>query len=142
MEKFIIFYIFIFIFVSEQSFSQDTTITEKKIIPAPQRMETKKEERVTPERSLPTIDMKEYIITGKEEIKLEPAEKKLEVDPEVLKGEEEKVLDIPEDIPKKPFEDTGVKYTKTIKIPEFEVGNLFHLTYGKYNELDVSQGKE
>ena len=137
MKKFVFCYLITFVFISGQSFSQDTTGVEEKIVPAPQRMETEKEEKVIPERKLPTIDMKEFIITGKEEIKLEPAEKSLEVSPEILKGEEETVSDIPEAIPRKPFEDTGVKYTKAIIIPEFEEGNFFHITYGRYNELDI-----
>ena len=136
MKKIIFYFLITFVFISGYSFSQDTTGVEKKIVPAPQRMETKKEEKVMPERKLPTIDMKEFIITGKEEIKLEPAEKSLEVSPEVLKGKEETVSDIFEVIPRKPFEDIGVKYTKAIEIPEFEEGNFFHLTYGRYNELD------
>ena len=111
MKNFIICSFVLFFFVFESTFSQDTTRTEKKIIPAPKKIETKKpeQEKVSPEKSLPPIDMKEYIIKGKEEIKLEPAEKNIEVKPEVKQSEKSEIKDIPEDLPKRPFEQSGIK---------------------------------
>ncbi len=139
MKKIIVFPLIILAFVYEHSYSQDSTNTEKKIVPAPQRIETKEEIEKEPEKekTLPVIDMKEFIITGKEEIKLEPGEKRLESDPDAVKSREEKVKDIPEVKLKKPFEGAGDKYTKTINIPMFEEGNLFYLTYGRYNEFNT-----
>ncbi len=139
MKNFIICSFVLFLFVFESTFPQDTTRTEKKIIPAPKKMETKKteQEKIVPEKSLPPIDMKEYIIKGKEEIKLEPAERNVEVKPEVKQSEKSEIKDVPEVLSKRPFEQTEIKSTKIINIPVFEEGNLFHLTYGRYNEFDA-----
>lgn len=139
MKKLLTYSFILFFFIFESTFSQDTTRTEKKIIPAPKKIETKKpeQEKVTPEKSLPPIDMKEYIIKGKEEIKLEPSERNIEVKPEVKQSERSEIKDTPEVLPKRPFEQIEIKSTKTINIPEFEEGNLFHLMYGRYNEFDA-----
>ncbi|MCK4966399.1 hypothetical protein KAS50_05170, partial [bacterium] len=129
--------LFLVILFSGNSFAQDTTAVDKKAVPAPIRIKTEKEEIEEFKKSLPTIDMKEHVITGKEEMKVEPSEKKLDEDPEFVKGKKEILDESGDPIPKKPFEYSDVKHTKAIYLPSAGEGNFLQLLYGRYSEMDA-----